>query len=192
MSHPTTPPAVSAFAVVHGSRSHAPSLTHDQARADQIAAVMGGTVHALYTPPALLAHAMSHAMNHVIPDPAGATASGAIQHIGLCLSIANKTVLGTVRMGWPVSDTDGSWWIDTAPLLDPAMSGAELIAEVQQHLAVALFAGLVKAHPQHRTWVRIVSTIGQPPGDAAATAAATATDGTATTTTANANHGAAS
>lgn len=81
------------------------------------------------------------------------------------MTIANKAVLHTVRMGWPVSDTDGTWWIDTAPLLDPEMSGEEFIGEVQQHLAVALFAGLVKAHPVHSTWVRIISTIGQPSTD---------------------------
>lgn len=173
MSHPKSAPAVSAFAIVHPS-GHTPTLTHDQARADHIASFMAGTVHPLYTPAALLQHITATAMNHITPDPAGATASGAIQHMALCMTIANKAVLHTVRMGWPVSDTDGTWWIDTAPLLDPAVAGEELIGEAQQHLAVALFAGLVTAHPVHATWVRIISTIGQP---VEATAAATTSTG---------------
>jgi hypothetical protein len=164
MSYAINPPAVSAFAVVHPS-GHTPVLTHDLARAQHLAAHMGGSVHHLYNGPALLAHAAATTMNHTQPDPAGATASGAIQHIGLCMSIANKAALHTIRMGWPVSDTDGTWWIDTAPLLDPATAGDEIVSEVHQHLAVALFAGLVKPHPQHKSWVRIVSTIGQPAGD---------------------------
>lgn len=163
MSHPANTPPIRAYAVVH-NLGHLPTLAHDQARAAQIAASTHGVAHDLYTAPALLAHIAT--MNKITPDPAGVTASGAIQHMALCMTIANKAVLHTVRMGWPVSDTDGTWWIDTAPLLDPTVSGEELIGEAQQHLAVALFAGLVTAHPVHATWVRIISTIGQPASDA--------------------------
>ena len=165
MSQPHPTPRIRAYAVV-SAYSSTPTLTCDLGRAQQCAPALGGVIHDLYTAPALLAHitatATAPTMNHVTPDPAGATASGAIQHMALCMTIANKAVLHTVRMGWPVGDTDGTWWVDTSPLLDPAMSGAEFIAEVQQHLAVAIFAGLVKPHPVHSSWVQIVSTIGQP------------------------------
>ena len=166
MSHPhdKNTPAIRAYAVVH-AYGQQPTLAHDQARAAQIAASTHGVAHDLYTAPALLAH-VNATMNHVNPDPAGATASGAIQHLGLCMSIANKAALRTVRMGWPVSDTDGTWWIDTEPLLDAAQAGEEAVDEARQHLAVAVLAGLVKPHPTHSSWVRIVSTIGQqPPAD---------------------------
>lgn len=101
-------------------------------------------------------------MNTVHPDPAPITTIGAIQHIALCMRIANAAALRTIRMGWPVGDTDGQWWIDISPLLDAQTLGAEQATEAQQHIAVALYASLIQRHPRHAGWVRIISTTGAP------------------------------
>lgn len=154
MSHPTTSPAVSAFAVVH-PRGATPALTHDQARADHIASFMGGTVHPLFTAPALLAHVM----NTEFPDPEGPCACGAIQYLARVNYVANKLALVAIRTGWPVSDDNGkTWWIDTAPLLDQSICDPEGIADHQHLIAIALHSRTVVRHPTQPTWVQIVST----------------------------------
>ena len=154
MSHPHNTPLIRAYAVVH-NLGHLPTLTHDQARAQQIAASTHGVAHDLYTAPALL----DHVMNTEFPDPEGPCACGAIQYLARVNYVANKLALVAIRTGLPVSDDNGkTWWIDTAPLLDQSICDPEGIADHQHLIAIALHSRTVVRHPTQPTWVQIVST----------------------------------